>query len=114
MGVIVQKVMRIVDVIVVGAMMLAFKQATSMSVLARVMVMMHANMHQIVLSIMSRVTVVIRAVLCKILPFMKDHVVPTIMVFLVSRLKMPPSEKDRVTPTSKIQMEEARKVANIL
>ena len=38
--------------------MLAFKQATSMSVLARVMVPSHAKMYQIVLLVMIRVMVI--------------------------------------------------------
>ena len=60
--------------------MLAFKQATSMSVLARVTVGVHASLYQIVLLVMIRVKVCLLAILCKILPFMTDHVVALIVV----------------------------------
>ena len=103
--------------------MRVLKQATSMSVLALVTVARHAVLYPIVLLVMIRVTVVMLANLCKVLSFMTDHVMVVILVlvqihanlckdlpfmtdhvmvpFLVSRLKMPPSEKDRVTNTAK-------------
>ena len=103
--------------------MLAIKQATSMSVLALVTVRRHAERYQIVSLVMIRVTVVMLANLCKVLSFMTDHVMVVILVLvqihanlckdlpfmtdhvtvviLVTVCRMPPSEKDRVTPATK-------------
>ena len=81
--------------------MLVSKQTTSMSVLARVTVGRHANMYQIVLLVMIHVTVVMLAILCKILPFMTDHVV-AMMVIVVQICNIPPSEKDRATEAAAV------------
>ena len=79
--------------------MLALKQATSMSVLARVTVNILAKRYQIVPSIIFRVTVIAHAITVIIL---LSVVVRVLVVLFVIIWKTPPSEKDRVTTATAI------------
>ena len=91
--------------------MLVLKQTTSMSVLALVTVIILASMYQIVPSIIFRVTVTIHADMYQIV---LSVVVRVLVIILVTRCKMPPSEKDRATEAATAIMTQWAAVVNML